>query len=913
MGEPIVGRAEELRNVVALVNDTTQGARAIVLAGEAGIGKTTIWRAGVRHAEQGDLRTFVAQPAESETGLPYSALADLLATVTDDELRALPAQQRAAVGAALARSESSGPLDQHALARGVVQLLSAPLTAGALLVAIDDVQWLDGPTAATLSFALRRLGARPLRVLVSLRTTAAQPPASLLGLDCWETPPTWVHVGPLDPTELGSVLGRALGEDLSRPRVEMLATASRGNPMFAQELARQSGAGDGELPSFAQTLAARIRDLEPAAQSAVKTAAAMLQPSIDLLTRAGIEDDGIRSAIDAEILVRDGDALSFTHPLLASAAYGLLLPSERRDVHARLVAVSARPIERAHHVSLSASGPSSAAAHDLDAGAREASELGDHKAAAAFLLRAAELSPPGPADGAADRRRADAAAELEAAGDVEAAAELARKLRDELPAGLPRAQARRTLVSAAIGASMSYAEAFAELSLALADAGADDLAAARVHLQFADMTMTIWHVAESREHLDAAVALGECAGADDVVTAALSETGFLDSICGLGVTANALRAFERWDGIFTSANAYSPRLALACARMHAAEFEEAAGLFREELAIAEARGVEPIEVLARNHLAEVQIRIGDWAAALRNAQLSDEHARQAANAQTGAAASYPLGLALALLGDHAGARRISGDGLARTQAMDDIWYEAAHRAVLGLLALAEDDADGAITVLEPAWAAMREAGIGNPSIFPVPHILGEAYVAAGRLDDALTVTAAMRNLPAAAHSWSRAMAARCEALVASARGEHDGARAALEEALAAHAELPEPFERARTIHIQGRIERRARNWAAARTALTTALSEFDALGAARWAEKASNDLARLPGRRPGVAGELTETESRVAGLVAQGLSNKEVASRLFVSVRAVEANLSKIYAKLGIRSRTELARTFDAD
>jgi DNA-binding NarL/FixJ family response regulator len=156
------------------------------------------------------------------------------------------------------------------------------------------------------------------------------------------------------------------------------------------------------------------------------------------------------------------------------------------------------------------------------------------------------------------------------------------------------------------------------------------------------------------------------------------------------------------------------------------------------------------------------------------------------------------------------------------------------------------------------------------------------------------------------------MAGRCEALVASARGDHDCARAALDAALAAHDELPEPFERARTLHLQGRIERRARNWAAARSALTEALTEFDALGAARWAEKAAADLARLPGRRPSSTGELTQTESNVAALVAQGLSNKEVAARLFVSVRAVEANLSRIYAKLGIRSRTELARTFDA-
>ena len=264
----------------------------------------------------------------------------------------------------------------------------------------------------------------------------------------------------------------------------------------------------------------------------------------------------------------------------------------------------------------------------------------------------------------------------------------------------------------------------------------------------------------------------------------------------------------------------------------------------------------------------------------------------------------------ALLGDHDAARAVGLDGLARTQAIDDVWYETGYRGVLGLVALTEDDADGAIAMLEPAWAAMQRVGIGNPSIFPVPHVLGEAYAAAGRLDDAAAVASALRGAPAAEHPWCRAMAGRCEALVASARGDHVAARAALDDALAAHAELPEPFERARTLHVQGRVERRARNWAKARASLTEALTEFDALGAARWAEKAGADLARLPGRRPAPAGELTQTERRVAALVAEGLSNKEVASRLFVSVRAVEANLSRVYAKLGIRSRTELARTF---
>jgi DNA-binding CsgD family transcriptional regulator len=149
------------------------------------------------------------------------------------------------------------------------------------------------------------------------------------------------------------------------------------------------------------------------------------------------------------------------------------------------------------------------------------------------------------------------------------------------------------------------------------------------------------------------------------------------------------------------------------------------------------------------------------------------------------------------------------------------------------------------------------------------------------------------------------VAARGRALVAAAEGDHDAARAHVERAMLAHERLPQPFERGRTLLAQGTIERRAKRRAAAREALTAALELFDGLGAPLWAERAAAELARVPGRGR-ASSDLTDTERRVAELVAEGLANKEVAARLFVSVRTVEANLSKVYAKLGVRSRSQL-------
>jgi DNA-binding CsgD family transcriptional regulator len=184
----------------------------------------------------------------------------------------------------------------------------------------------------------------------------------------------------------------------------------------------------------------------------------------------------------------------------------------------------------------------------------------------------------------------------------------------------------------------------------------------------------------------------------------------------------------------------------------------------------------------------------------------------------------------------------------------------------------------------------------------------EALVAAGRLEDAeATIEYIEEKGRPTGRAWHEAVAARGRALVAAARGDDPNARSWIERALVAHERLPQPFELGRTLLAQATIERRAKRRGSAREAATKALEVFDALGAALWAERAAAELARIPGRGR-ASGELTETERRVAELVAQGLSNKEVAAALFVSVRAVEANLSKVYAKLGIRSRTQLVR-----
>jgi DNA-binding CsgD family transcriptional regulator len=204
-------------------------------------------------------------------------------------------------------------------------------------------------------------------------------------------------------------------------------------------------------------------------------------------------------------------------------------------------------------------------------------------------------------------------------------------------------------------------------------------------------------------------------------------------------------------------------------------------------------------------------------------------------------------------------------------------------------------------------------GVGELSVSGVVQNEIEALVALGRLEDAEeTIAFVEEKGRPAERAWHEAVAGRGRALVAAAHGDVDGARANLGQALRAHERLPQPFELGRTRLAQGRIERRAKNRRVAREALTEALELFDRLGAPLWAEKAAAELARIPGRGP-ASGALSETEQRVAELVAEGLTNKEIAARLYVTVRAVEANLTRIYRKLDVGSRADLVRRLSSN
>ncbi len=894
MRERILGRGAELQQIGALLADETPAGRALVLTGDAGVGKTTIWEEGVRLAGERGLRVLAARPAEAEAALPFAALGDVLGGVVDAV--ALPRPQRAALDRALQRADADEPAAQLAVSRAALGLLQGLVRDGPLVVAVDDVQWLDAPTERVLAFALRRLTEVPARALLACRS-ANHP----LGLHR----ATQVSVEPLSAGELGALLRDRLGLDLARPRLLELHRASGGNPFYALEIGRALDQGDraaGPLPvpeSLAELLRLRLEALTAGAREAALFTAAATQPTWPLIERAAGGTDGLAEAVEAGVLRLDGDRVRFSHPLHASVAYGSAAPWERKRAHARLAEAAADADERAQQLSVAVEQPDEAVAAELELAAGAAADRGAPEAAARLAERAAELTP---ADGDARRRRLAAAAEHHVASGDPARA---RAILDALVAALPAGPERARLLHRLADAVDAVADSIRLCERALEEAAGEPALSAEIHTALGVFTWIAGERARSAAHTREAARFAELAGDESLLAISLAEACHADVVLGSTFPREEMdRALALEARVGSFPTYLRPSFQLGVILTYTDELDAARPLLSAELARMEAAGDEAGRSGVLYRLSELELRAGNWGAAHRFAREAVELAASSNHEQEQAVVLTGLGLVLAHLGrleeacEHAGVAR----GLA--QASGDMTIRQRAEATLGFAALSRGDAEEAAAWLSPARAELQRQGIGELSISQVVQNEIEALILLGRLEDAEEAIAFVEQKNRRA--WHVAVAARGRALVAAARGDHDAARAHVERALLAHERLPQPFERARTLLAQGTIERRAKRRAAARGALTAALERFDELGAARWAEQAAAELARIPGRGR-ASGELTETERRVAELVAGGLSNKEVAARLFVSVRAVEANLSKVYAKLGVRSRSQLA------
>jgi DNA-binding CsgD family transcriptional regulator len=348
---------------------------------------------------------------------------------------------------------------------------------------------------------------------------------------------------------------------------------------------------------------------------------------------------------------------------------------------------------------------------------------------------------------------------------------------------------------------------------------------------------------------------------------------------------------------------FRPSFLFGITLLYLGQLERARPLIRAQLERANDRGDEVMRGVALSTLAELELRAGHWSDAHRYAHDGASLQEQAAPLQDQAHHVLRAARVAGHMGLVDEARGIAARLLELAPLHGDRMAEISARRDLGFMDLSVGDPEAAVRVLEPAIRLLGELGVQLYASQPIVQDYVEALVAVGELERA---GRANELLARSTRPWETAIRERGRALIAAAAGDYTTADAAIAHAFEAHERFEWPFELARTFLIQGSIERRAKRRGVARKTLTEALDLFDSLGAPLWAEKAAAELARIPGRAPG-GDELSETQRRIAELVVEGLSNKEIAARLFVAVRTVEANLSKVYEKLEIQSRTELA------
>jgi DNA-binding CsgD family transcriptional regulator len=914
MADGILGRQDEIGRVGVFLDSLPDGPAGCVLEGAAGIGKTALWRDGVAGALARSYRVLSCAPAEVEARLSFASLADLLAGIEEEVFASLLAPQRNALEVALLRADPAGsPADPRAVGTATVSLLAELASSTPIVVAVDDVQWLDGPSARVLEFAARRLQARSVGLLLSLRTPTEI--SSPLGLDrsLPDERLQRIPVGPLSAGALYQLMKARLGLTFNRATLVRIHRATSGNPFFALELAtallRAGVPAAGEpLPvpdDLRELVAGRLRKLPAATREALLFAAAMPDPAVDALRRAvGVSPkqmlERLAKAEATGVIAVEGERIRFAHPLYASSISAMASAEERRRSHRRLASLATDLEQRARHLALCTDEPDSEVARTVAAAAGEVRRRGTPGDAAELAELAVLLTPPDELD-EGDRRRLELSNCLIYAGD----ADRARDVLLAVSTGPGPLRARALLDLAALDYWGKSARAAVErceqaLVAAAGDPGLEGICHAElaVYCDF-DVIRCERHARLALELLSAE---GEAADVDALADALLVSAR-ASLLLGRGLPLDAVeRAFELESR--SPQNMDRSRVAIQLGQWlkYVDDFAGSRSRLEEGLASAAQEGDESAIPNALMHLAQLECWSGNWPLALRYAEESFDLAEQLGQTFGGPPAYR------ALVDAHLGnVDRARTTVTARLEVVEQNPVAAPlYLRVLGFLELSLGNAADAERHLSRTLELLDSIGILEPGVFRVHADLVEALIGIGSLDRADGVLAEFEQRARASRlPWSQATSARCRGLLHAARGDLDAAEHSLEDALREHERLPMPFERARTLLVLGLVQRRKNERRRAHESLEQALAIFEELGAPLWAERTRREL-RPVGGRPTDRDALTPAEQRVAELAASGLTNREVAAVLFISPKTVESTLARAYRKLKIRSRAEL-------
>jgi ATP/maltotriose-dependent transcriptional regulator MalT len=920
VADALIGRDGELASVSALLDRLAGGPAALVFVGEPGIGKTALWQEAAQQARAGAI-VLTAQPAEAEAHLGFAALSDLFAPVVDEVTALLPEPQRRALSVALLLEQPGGVrVNQRAIFAAVLSAVRILAERGTVVVAIDDLQWLDPPSAGALEFAMRRLGDLPVGLIACARTDVGRPVTGDTrgpGPDLERTLPPdryqRVAVGPLSVGALQQILKTRTGRSFPHRLLVRIAELAGGNPFFALELVRSLPA---EVPSGSAfvlpdnlrgVVEDRIKSLSRQSWETLLVAAVAAFPTIDMLSAATGHEDvlrGVEEAQEAGIITVEGSRIRFSHPLFAAGLFSSASPSQRRQVHRRLGAVVGDPEDRARHQALGAEQPDDGLADTVESAAEHARLRGAPPVAAELAEHARRLTPP---DRTADllRRTIEAAEYRFHAGQLREARELIEAVLREVPAGALRASALRLLGEIHYNED-SFEKAIAALETALDHVGDDREMQLAIELSLTFTTVSKADVEGAARHARRALAVSQGGAEQPSIAEAIAVTTIAEFLMGHGLNESdietMLRLEDPWHQVPVLVR---PSLIAACLALYEGRLARCEQL----LVPLRQRVIEQGEEGDLPSVSAYLVWSACWRGDLQGAEFYAEDAIEAAR-RIGSDAQLCLALAYGAVG-----AAYSGDAVVTRRRVDESMALAARTGydlsrlwsswALAILALSEDDVKGAHAALAPL-TAMFDGGVPEPvRAFYLPDAI-EALIGLGQLDRAEQLLGAFeesaRRLD---RQWALMLSARDRALLVAAQGHLEAATAHVGEATELCTGLELHIEIARTFLVAGRIERRRRKKASAARHLGQALDQFESMGAARWAARARAELRRV-GLRPPAASSLTASELRVAQLIVSGQTNREVASQLFMSPKTVEATLARVYRKLDVHSRAEL-------
>jgi DNA-binding NarL/FixJ family response regulator len=895
-GPELVGRAVEQDRLYAFAEAIAAGPRALLLRGEPGIGKTMLWRYGVERCREVGFAVLVARPAEEDLPVALGGVVDLFEhdELDTDALRAAD--------------------DPLARGRAVLDALRRLAARKPTVVAVDDLQWLDSASARALGYAFRHLDGERVGLLSTARPAAdpGELPAPVASVE--PAALEVIEIGPLSLRALRRMLEGTVAS-ISRPALRRIHDASGGNPLFAIELARGLG-GWVRIPgltpvvepptSLQAAIAERVDRAPPELAPLLETASALGRTTTAELEEALPDTDVERLlsiAVEHELLVVEDDDVWFAHPLVSSVVYARLDPLERQRLHGRLAARTGDQDVRARHLALSADEADGEIAELLEAAARRAHARGAFDVAAELGRHSLRLTPADDTEAALTRALIEIE-DLARSGEVGRAVELSDELIARLPSGPARA---RALMQHSDLEADDPAACIASLEQAFAEAGEVGSLRSRVlqELAFARFLGT-GDLAGALDAARHALAILQRRAEPDLESLLLAESclAHMEAVAGRPRPEVMAEAVRREGELPRAPLSWRPRILLSKQQRWAGELE-AARTLRED-GDASAENQRPYRLY---DLALLECAAGDFAAAEELVREGLEAARDAGDGYGVRAFPYPLALLQAWLGraDHARATIAAMyEGALRLGERLDV---VACRRVLGLLALSEGSLRTARDELVAAAGLLHEIGIAHPGLYPVLPDAVEVLARTGELEDAEVLLERLETQAAAVGSdWARAAAERSRGLVLLTQGDTDEAAPLLERAARSFDQLGHRPDAARATLGLGQALLRAGRRSQAAAALEDARRRFAEMGAVLWEATAVAELERsAPGRG---SGELTVTERRIAALVARGRKNREIAQELLLTDATVEGHLTRIYAKLDVRSRSELARLF---